>query len=52
MDKQKISLKELHDIYDIEDDSKHIPEKKQTNANSEFEIYTDEYDKLEEEKDG
>ncbi len=48
-EKPKITLKELKEIYDIED-SKNIPEEKKDNSqkNSEFETYTEEYDEQEE----
>ncbi len=51
-EKPKITLKELRDIYDIED-TENIPEKENknnSNQNSEFETYTEDYDKAEEEK--
>ncbi len=45
-DKIKATLKEIQEIYDIED-IEHIPEKKQSDKNSEFEIYTEQYDEKE-----
>ncbi len=54
-EKIKITLKELTDLYDIEGyDNSIIPVKEtssiRTGANSEFEQYTEDYDKKEEEE--
>ncbi len=51
-EKPKITIKELKDIYDIEEeDTKKILKETQTSdPNSEFETYTEEYDKKEEEE--
>ncbi len=49
-EKVKIKQSELNDIYEIENDSeeaKHIPEKKK-DTNSEFEVYTEQYDEEDE----
>ncbi len=49
-EKVKIKQSELNDIYDIENDSeeaKHIPEEKK-DTNSEFEVYTEQYDEEDE----
>ncbi len=46
MEKIKITMKELTDMYDIDDSNIEIvPEKKEDNsANATFEVYTQEYD--------
>ncbi len=50
MDKIKATLKEIQEIYDIED-AEHIPDKETKQLdNSEFDIFIEQYDKKEREE--